>query len=255
MFVVLILSIFNLSNYKNRSLYDGVLNKKWYYYDYTSGNYEILNIENNKISYYKSQSNSLDSEYDNCKKYIYNKKDNVIKLDCDIEFEIVSYNDNKLVLINDNKNKVFFSTAFASKNYEFESYFSKSISEYKKEMSQVTEFSKIDYNSMIDIMKNNEYSKFIVFGNDCNSVECVLILDIMEKLISTSNNVYYIDIDEITNNQLYNLYKIDNNFSYNRKDYINIYPKIIITNYGKVIDQYDFICSGFNCDKYKINEF
>ena len=255
MFIILILSVFDLSKYNDKSLYDGILNKKWYYYNSTSGNYEILNIDNNKITYYKSQSNSSESEYDLCKSFIYNKKNNIIKLDCNKEFQIVSYNENKLVLINDNKKKVFFNNASSAKNYEFESYYGKSISEYKKEMLQVQEFSKISYYSMIDIMKTNEYSKFVIFGDNCTSTECVLILDVLEKLISMSNNVYYINIDEFSDKQLYNLSLIDSNFSKNRNDYSNVYPKIIITNYGKIIDQYNFICSGFDCNKYINNEF
>ena len=74
------------------------------------------------------------------------------------------------------------------------------------------------------------------------------------KWISKSENVYYYNAENLDNNLIKKLNKIDNSFEDNIDYYNDIYPKIIITNNNKVVDSYSIKCSGFNCKEYFSSE-
>ena len=120
---------------------------------------------------------------------------------------------------------------------------------------QAKDFIKINEAKLFEIIKNNEYSKIVFIGNKCSSIDCILVLDVMEKWISTTENVYYFDINDMNDKVIKKLNEIDKSLGLTIDYYDNIYPKVIISNNNKIVDKYDVICSGFNCKKYYSNEF
>jgi hypothetical protein len=72
---------------------------------------------------------------------------------------------------------------------------------------QGIDFIKINYDRMIELLDTNENQTFLVFGDNCSSIECSLLLDVVEKWISTNENMYYVNISEFDQKQLTKLNK------------------------------------------------
>ena len=142
----------------------------------------------------------------------------------------------------------------ALRNDEFEVYYQKSIVDYRKEKSQVLDFSKINETKLYEILKEKKYSKIVLMGNKCSSIECTLALDIIEKWISTNEDIYFFDANQINDNILKYINNInESNYDYN---YFNgSYPIVLVSKNNKIVDQYEIKCTGFNCTKYYKNEF
>ena len=254
MIFIIVLMIINIFKYNYLSIDKKIQNKTWYRYNYTNGLYESLYLKDGTIEYFKPTATNNTNSLDNCTKYTFNKKNNTLELNCNKKIKINDYKEDYLSLDFDGKNEKFFSNIEESLNYEFEVYFQKSITDYKKEKNQVTAISKINENKLYEVIKNKEYSKVVFIGNKCTSIDCTLILDIMEKWISTNENIYYFDVNDINNNVINNLNKINNlDITYNYFD--SSYPRIIVFNNNKVVDKYEVKCTGFNCNKYYKNEF
>ena len=251
---IIVVMIINILKYNYLSIDKKIQNKTWYRYNYTNGLYETLFLKDDNIEYFKPTSTNNTNSLDNCTKYTYNKKNNTLRLNCNKQIKIVDYSDSYLSLDFDGKNEKFFTSIDDSLNYEFEVYYQKSMTDYKKEKQQVTEINKINEKKLFEVIKSKKYSKIIFIGNKCTSVDCSLILDIMEKWISTNENVYYFDVNDINDNVINNLNKIINlNITYNYFD--SSYPRVIVFKNNKVVDQYEVKCTGFNCNRYYKNEF
>lgn len=239
--LLIIVILFNYYKYYDNNIENQIMNKKWYKYNCNTGYYDIFYVENDTINYKNEKDN-----FKNCNKYYYDMKNNIIELDCGKKISIETINSNKLVLSFDNINHVFYDNIEDSLNYEFIKNYKKSISEYKKEMNRIKEISKINYDRLLEKITLDENSKVFIIPNKCTRIECTLVLDTMEQLISKGDNISYLEISNIDNNKIlflnkkYNL-NIDNN---------NIYPKVLIIKNKNIIDSYDFICEGFNCKKY-----
>ncbi len=249
---LIILAIINIFVFGFNSLDSDLLNKKWYHYDFTNGYYEVLEFTNDKIQY-----NSFNSKtnYEKCSTYNYDKKKNTLNLDCGEIIEIYKSTDNSLELNIDDYDKVFFSNSDDSLNYEFKNYYGKSIIDFKDEKSQVTEYSQINSDKLISLAKEKGYSKIVFMGDNCTSIDCILALDIMEKWVIKSSNIYYFDANTIDNTLLNSMSKIINNFNTDVNYYNGIYPKVLIIKNSKIVDSYDIKCSGFNCNSLYKNEF
>ena len=254
MIFVIVVMIINVLKYNYLSLDKKIQNITWYRYNYTNGLYETLYLSDGNIEYFKPTSTNNTNSLDSCTKYTFNKKNNTLKLNCNKEIKVVEYDTDFLSLDFDGKNEKFFVNTEDSLNYEFEVYFQKSITDYKKEKSQVTEINKINLTKLVEVLKENEYSKIIFIGNKCTTIDCVLVLDIMEKWISTNENIYYFDVNNVSDVVINHLNTIFNtNFTYNYFD--NAYPRIIVSKNNKLVEQYEVKCIGFNCNKYYKNEF
>lgn len=247
MLIVIVGNLIYLQKYGYNTIDDLILNKKWYNYDYSSGFYNTLFIKKSSLVYNNSDSNS---NYTDCKLYNYNKSNNTISMDCGKNIVINKIEDNKLVLYIDSKTEVFFSNEEDAINYEFESYYGKSISEYKKEMTRVKDYLKINYERLLEIADSDDKSEIIFIGDKCSSVDCVLSLSVIENMLSDQSNIYYFDSSELSDDNKVRLLseKIDG-FKENN-NYNNIYPVITTISNNKVIDEYRIKCSGFNCNKY-----
>lgn len=253
MIFIIFIVFFNLHKYNNYEIDKSFLYKKWYHYNKATGYYDTIVFNDNSFEYNKPSNNSLQSKYDGCKKYNYDKKNNILNLDCGENIKIISNDANKLTLNIDSIKNVFFSSIEESLNYEFEEYTSNSISEYKKSMNQALELIKINKDRFFELIKSNENSTFIFSGKKCTSIECTLFLNVLEIWISTKDNIYYIDTNEIDEEDLKKLNKINGEFSININSYDTIYPKIYEISSGKIIDEYEIKCNGFDCSKYYIN--
>ncbi len=254
MIFIIVLMIINVLKYNYLSIDNMVQNKTWYRYNYNNGIYETLYVNGDKINYFKPTSENNVNSLDNCTKFTFDKKNNVLKLNCNKSIKIYSVDSKSLSIDFDGKNEKYFTNIDDSLNYEFESYYQKSLIDYKKEKNQVTELSKINEKKLYEVLREKEYSKIIFIGNKCTNIECTLILDIMEKWVSTNERIYYFDIKDLNNNVINYINKM-NNTNYTIDYFNGIYPRVIVSNNNKIIEQYELKCSGFNCTKYYKNEF
>lgn len=236
--------------FKYDKISNDILDKNWYRYNYINGYYDVFNINEYKMSYYRPSSENFTNIYDKCSSYRYNKKNKTIILDCNKEIIIKNNDKDKLILLIDGEENVFFNNIDDSLNYEFSKFYGKSMSEYKKSESQVIDSIKLPVNSLINVIKEKEDAKIIFMGNKCSSVDCLTSYDVIEKWLSVSTNTYYINSDELNNNITNTLYKINKDFSKDLDFYNDAYPKVIITNGGKIIDTYLIKCHGFNCSAF-----
>lgn len=244
----IVLSILYIFKYEE--IDENILNKKWYRYDFRTGYYEILEVSKDDISYKKSLSLGETTTYDLCKNYNYNKKDAIIKLDCGIEFDILELTKNKLTLdINDSIN-VFYDNIEDSLNYEFNSYYNMSVSEYKESKSQVIDYMEVDIYKFIELYKTKDFSKIIFIDRSCDSIDCILALDIYEKWISLDSNNYFVDVSKFTDINLNYMKKLNSNIYEGIIKNTSIYPYIIIVNNKKIVDEYVINCNGFDCTSY-----
>ncbi len=250
MIVIILVTLFVLIKYYPVSLENKVMYKKWYKYETTTGYYDTVYIEDNKFNFNKPSNTNVRGRYDYCTKYTYNKSNRTFNLDCGEKIVVDKIEENKLVLIINEKKTVFYATPEESLNYEFENYFNKSMSEYKLEMKQNIDFIKINYERMIEIIEEKDNSTFIFIGNNCSSIECTLFLDILEKWIATNDKTYYINIDELTEKEMQSINNKIPEFKLDKDYYNDIYPRIILFNDNKILDDYQIICNGFNCSKY-----
>ena len=254
MLFVIVLTILNFFKYNFNKINNSILEKKWYHYNNVNGYYDIIYMEKNSFKYQVPlESNS--KEFINCNNYVYNKKNQLLSLNCGKDIKIVDFSDNRLDIQIDGKDKVFFDTLDASLNYEFELYFGKTMSEFKNSKSQAKDFLKINEKKLDEVLKTKEYSKIVFVGDKCSSVDCVLFLDVLEKWISKTENIYYFDTKELNDKLIKRLNSMNKNLENSINEYNNVYPKVLIVNNNKIIDFYDVKCSGFNCKKYYSNEF
>ncbi len=236
--------------FKYDKISSDILDKNWYRYNYINGYYDVFNINEYKMSYYRPSSENYTNQYDKCGNYRYNKKKKTIILDCNKEIVIKSSDKDKLTLLIDGEKNVFYTNIDDSLNYEFNKFYGKSMSEYKKSESQVVDLIKLPINSLINTIREKEDAKIIFMGSKCSSVDCLASYDVIEKWLTVSTNTYYINSDELNINITTMLNKINNAFSKEVDFYNEAYPRVIITNGGKIIDSYLIKCYGFNCSAF-----
>ncbi len=255
MLIALIIVIMYLFRFGTTTIDTDILNKKWYHYNNTNGYYDILELSKNSFTYKKADNTNNPNKYDNCTNYKYNKLNKTLTLNCNKQLKIVSFTNDKLTIELDNKTINFFKNIEDTLNYEFELAFGKSMIDYKKEKSQILETIKINSEKLLEVIKEDEYSKIVFISDNCTSVDCDLALDIIEKNNTQTNNMYYFDYTNLDNNLMLKLNGIDNKFLNDINFYNGIYPRIIITKNNKLVDTYELHCNGFNCNQYNINEF
>ena len=236
--------------FKYDKLDSTILNKNWYRYNYTNGYYDVFNIDEYKISYYRPSNDNFTNEYDSCSKYRFNKKSKSLILDCNKQIIIKKIEKNIITLLIDNEENTFFSNIDDSLNYEFNKFYGMSKSEYKKSKTQVLDLIKISNSNLLNIVKEKEYSKIIFIGNKCTSVDCFIAYDTFEKWVTVSTNTYYVNSDELDDSTINSLNNINKSFLNDSNFYNDSYPKVIITNGGKIIDSYLVNCRGFDCTSF-----
>jgi len=255
MLMIFIIVIIYFFKYNSNMVDKSIENKIWYKYDYNTGYYEKIILKDKKIEYYRpSKLNDL-NDFDICEKYTFDKKNYEFNLDCKKEIKINKIEPKKISLTIDNKEKKFFIEPEESLYNEFELYFNKSVIEYNKSKEQALDYIKINEQKLYEVLKNNEYSKIIIKGDKCTSIDCSLSYEIIEKWISKTENIYYYDTKDINDNVLKYFNKIDSELPIDINYYNDIYPKVIISNNNKIIDTYNIRCNGFDCSEYFENEF
>lgn len=243
--LIIIVCFFCFKKFDSNEMDSNLLNKKWYHYDNLTGYYEVFYIDNNGLKF-----DTSNKKYDACSSYTYNKSNNELKLNCDIKIIVDKLENNKLILNIDSKKFVFFDDIDNTLNYEFEVYFKKSMTEYKKEKKVVSEFIKIEYKRFLELFKSKEFSYVVFFDDSCSSVDCVLSLNTIEKWIAKNNNVYYVDLNDFSDKQMEEINKLNRNFSLDRSYFNGIYPRVIIFNDKTIYKDFEMKCNGFDCSSY-----
>lgn len=244
--IVVILSILHVFNLKNIS--NNLIDKKWYHYDNLTGYYDRLYFNVDNFNFDRPNNDNATNEYSSCSKYKYNKSTKKIHLDCGKDITVKDADSEKLILNIDSKDTVFFTDYKKSKEYEFKNYYDIDYNEFKLKNKQALDIIEIDKSKFFNLLSDKEYSKVIFIGDKCNMLECALIYDIVEKWISFSKNIFYINSSKLDQEFLNNLKnkKISNNIN----DYDNIYPIVYVIGGNNVIDKYEIKCLGFNCKMY-----
>lgn len=243
--LVSIIYIFSLRNFDKK-----ILNNKWYHYDSSNGYSDVLFFRGNDLYIYKASNDSKTDEYTYCKNYTYNKSSKTIKLDCNNNIVIKSLKDNKIIVTINGKEYYYFSTLSESRKYEFKEYFGKTINEYKNSKKATLDVIKVNKSELKNLVNGKEYSKIIFTGDNCSAIECALLNDVVEKWISYSKNVYYINSNELDEIDLNNMNKLNKDFKDDISEYNDIYPSVYVVSNGKIIDKYKVICTGLNCSTY-----
>lgn len=249
-FFMVSIMVFTLCIFRYDKIDSKVLNKNWYRYNYVNGYYDVFNISEYKMSYYKPTNENYTNQYDSCGRYRYNKKNKTIVLDCKKKIVIKDVNDDVLTLNIDGKDHVFYTNINDSLNYEFNKFYGKSMSEYKKSESNIIDLIKLPIRNLSNVIRSNDSSKLIFMGSKCSSVDCLASYDVIEKWLTVSNSTYYINSDEISSNIALYLNKLNPEFSSDPLYYNDTYPRVIITSDSKIIDTYLIKCDGFNCKTY-----
>lgn len=244
--LIIVVCIFCLIKFNSGHIDESILNKKWYHYDYLTGYYDVFYIDDVQLKIDFSN-----EQYKSCTKYTFNKRNNELSLNCDKKIVFDEVIDDKLVLNIDSKKIVFFDDVDNSLNYEFESFYKKSITEYKKEKKVIGEFIKIDYTRFYELFKDKEFSYFVFYDNNCSSVDCVLSLNVIEKWLNKKHNVYYVNINDFSDIQMESINKLNNNFSLDKNYYNGIYPRVIVVNNNEIYKDFEIKCKGFNCTSYE----
>lgn len=244
MLILILVSFFYYKKYYYNVIDTNLMNKTWYKYNSTNGYFDKIYFDSEKIVFKSYDNNTL------CDKYTYDKKNKIFNFNCDNKIKINKVNTNKIELNVDGNNEKYFNNLNDSLNYEFEKYYKKNISEYKKEFSRVKDLTKIDYSSLVEIINGKDYSTIYITGNNCTSIDCVSVLGTIEKLLYDKNNIYYLDINDLTEEELNNINKISNEFNKDKEYYDGIYPRVLVVNNKNIIDEYEFKCEGLNCNKY-----
>ena len=242
---IIIVCFFCLFKFGKNTLDPNLLNKKWYHYDNSTGFYDTFFMDGVNLSYSISDKKN---EYSSCKKYTFNKSKNELVLDCGKKIQIVEVSSEYIVLTIDLKKVKFFSNIDSTLNYEFESFFNESISEYKNEMSRVFDLIKINSSRFFEIISSEDKSKIVFYGDACTSVDCTLSLDIIEKWISLSENIHYVNINEFAEDEMNKLSSINEELLNEKTYYNGIYPRVIVFENNQVLENYEIKCKGFNCN-------
>ncbi len=250
MIFVIIVTIFVLSKYSSTSMDESLYNTIWYDYDIKTGYYNKFIIREKELDFYKSDNTHIQTLYDTCTRYSFDKRKGVYILDCNEKIRIDDIKEDSINIEINGKNYRYYSNPYDSLNYEFEKYFNHTISEYKIKMEQNIDFLKINYNRIIELINTKEEQKFIFLGDNCSSIDCTLFLDILEKWISTDDNIYYVNVKELSDDQLKKIGNKVKNFNLDRDYYNDVHPRIIVIKDSKIIEDYTITCSGFNCKKY-----
>ena len=234
----------------NRRLFDN----EWYHYNFATGYYEKIKFSDNKIEFMVPNDINKETGLESCTEYTYNKKTREIHLNCGKTIKVEDVNWKSIEMIIDDRDLVFFDNEGDSLNYEFKSYFTKSVVDFKEEKSQVLEYSKINEEKLLEVIKDKEYSKILFMGDKCSSINCVLVLDIMEKWVSTTQNIYFYDPSELNQNVI-DYINNNNSVKVNIDDFNDTYPRVLVVKNNKIIENYNIKCTGFNCNTYLNNEF
>ncbi len=224
-----------------------LFNKKWYHYDYKNGYFDMINFDENGFKYYKPNDENITNEYSFCSNYTYNKFNKTIKLDCGKQIDIIKISSDVLRLNIDSKEVLFYTNIDDTINNEFKKYYSLSIDEYKNKYKQALDIIKVEGDEIFNLLKEEEYSKIIFIGNNCNTVSCALVKDVIEKWISFSKNIYYVDSNELNNEVLSKLNKSNSKFSLDKSVYNDIYPIVYVIGNNDIVDTYKIECNGFDC--------
>ena len=248
----IIVCFFCIFRYSFNALDGKIINKKWYHYDNKTGYYNVFYVDGINLEYTLPGD---DNNFSLCNKFVYNKNKNSLNLNCGKNIYINEIYDDRINLTIDSKKNLFFDNIDDSLNYEFESFFSKSISEYKKEFNRIKEIIKIESKRFNDIINSSEEARFVFIGNNCSSIDCVLSLEIIEKWMILSENIYYVDINEFKDEDLINLNKLNEQFSVEKKYYDDVYPRVISYKNNQITDDYLIKCNGFDCSLYETKKY
>lgn len=220
-----------------------ILNKTFYRYSGLTGEYEELTLTNKTITY-----NGSDLDINTCKTYTYTKATELFKLDCKKEFRLVGYVDETLAIKYNNNNYFFSVDKEKSFNDEFQRTFTVPVETYKIEGESRLLHKKIDITKLNELMKSITNNYIYIKSGLCD-LNCTLFNKAFLKMGNT-NNLYVLNIDEITPNEYQELLNNYEGFLPSQDEYLTDKPSVLVVSNNKVQSQIDIEIEGFNINKY-----
>lgn len=209
-------------NYKKLDLpSENILNSTFYKYNTSSGLYESIKLDSKKVTYIGEE---LDLK--GCSSYNYTSVSSIVKFTCGRAFRIIADTNEVLAINMNDNNYYFFKNKENSFEYEFNKQFGMTYSEYKSnKLNKEKEINEEKLNELID---ESNTSYVYIKNNKCDYT-CALI----EEKLNSLNNSYYINLENITREDLLN------NVSESNKP-------IILTLGNKYVKKTTINIKGFN---------
>ncbi len=180
--VFTILGVIGLLN-KPSDTPDKILNTTYYKYNTITGEYESIRLNEKEITY---NGNLLD--LDKCNNYTYNKKTNILKLNCGKAIKLVSTDDESITLNINNEDYSYYKTEEDSYNKEFLDYFKVS------EIDYITEGKNKINEKMVNLEKleelTNTTNTFYLYLITPNCTKKCILLNNNLDLLTTNNSIF-----------------------------------------------------------------
>lgn len=204
-----------------------ITNHKWYLYE--NNTVDVMSFTNNEFSYYNLDSKKTLNDYRDCVTYRYNKSIKVIKLNCSIlgnKIYIESFNDETLKITVEGKEKILYSTKEKALIESFKEKHNLTEEEYQKLVN--VDFNKYNYlmvDEIISLYKGKTIKKIALINTNVTYLNALSFQKLDEYL--KSNEVSFLNVDNLTEEEATKLSNISELFSKQPKDYIkseiNIY--------------------------------
>lgn len=196
---LIILFIFlGITGYKNQPKElpsSEIINNTYYMFNKTTGLYDSLNISSNKVTYKGST-----LKINDCSTYSYTPTNSILKLDCGSAFTITASSKELLGIKMSENNYYFFKDKESSLNKEFIKTYGSNINDFAN-----TAFTKIQ-NKHITLEELNRLvtgttTSYIYIKQENCSYKC----SIVENSLIDLPNSYYINYNELTTFNYYNI--------------------------------------------------
>lgn len=178
--------------YEKIELPDNILNKVYYKYNNLTGFYDSIKFTSKKVTY---EGEELDLE--GCSEYQYTSLNGIVKFSCGHALKIISGTSEVLAITMNNNNYYFFTSKENSFEYQFREKFNMTYSEYKNtSLNKEKEITEEKLNELIDSLTTS----YVYINTDKCDYTCALV----EDKLNTLDNSYYINIDNITREDILN---------------------------------------------------
>ncbi len=247
-YVVLIITLIALGiiGYINKPLArpkEEILGITYYRYNDTTGNYDEFMIDKEKIKYTGS-----DYDLEGCEKYTYDPNTSIIKLDCNKAFRIGGETKQGIIIDMEEKRNFYYPKKENSYNYEFQKKYGTTEKMYKTTGENELRNIEIDVEKLIEKAIEEEISFIYIKDSTCETSCTIFNHDF--KNFSREENIYYLNLDKITEEDIEKLNKEIESFPKTKKEITKDYPQVLVIKNNKIEEIIKISLKGFENEKY-----
>lgn len=223
---------------------DEILGVTYYKYNPVTNDYDEFMINKDEISYTGS-----DFNLEGCKSYTYNKDTSIIKLDCNKAFRIGGETKNGLIIDMEEKRSFFYSKKESSYNYEFQRVFGTTENMYKSAGENSLRDIEINVEELIELASSKTPS-FIYIKNKSCETSCT-IFNQSFKNFSKEKNIYYLNLDNLTQENINKLHEEIDTFPSTLKELTKNYPQVLVIKDNELLETIKIDLNGFDASNYE----